>query len=287
MPRAGGNGFGGGTRISFPGQTRKRKEGCGCSTIFIIFFIILIFIFAAIASNDSESTDITYSATAFESYADMRYEEIYNSSSKTYEDNILLVFTVNEECDGYYTIAWVGDNINEEIVDLFGDEDTEYGYMTSASINKYYENTLDDDLVFLTNRMRDRVLNLDTYSFIDSEKGGVHETSRVYNFTYLYLDEEIINDALEEFTEKTDIPISIVIDYEEVVFGDEDYETVRNLLSDEYYYASGNEDDEYDEDAIISGDVDELPDDNSEDETEILSETSEASEETSTENKDI
>jgi hypothetical protein len=133
--------------------------------------------------------------------------------------------------------------------------------------------------------MRDRVLNLDTYSFIDSENDVKRTSPRVFNFTDLYIDEDIINDALEEFKNETDIPMCIVIEYEDVVFGNEDYETIKDLLTDEFFNAAGIEDEE--DRAIITGDVSELPADESEEETEILSETSEASDETPTENKDI
>ena len=72
-------------------------------------------------------------------YADYQYAVEFNDA-KEYEDNILIVFLIDEERQGYYTIAYVGDNIEDDINLMFGNEYTAFGRVMKGNIARYYEN---------------------------------------------------------------------------------------------------------------------------------------------------
>lgn len=189
--------------------------------ILLIVISLLSSIFGSISSsisNVASGGQILYDNPKMEDYADARYREEFDSAVG-YEDNILLVFLVDEERTGYYTIAWVGDNIDNNIYDMFGNEYTEYGQEMKESINKYYENSLSKNLASLVDGMADRIVNLSLSSSFEhkSQSPGEYK-SHVTNRSDLALNDETVNRSLEEFTEDTGIPIVIVVDNIENVF---------------------------------------------------------------------
>ena len=86
--------------------------------IVLIIAISLIFsVFGSLGSSISNVVgggEISYSEQKFQSYANQQYEKEFPNDS-THEDNILIVFLVNEQRDDFTTIAWIGDNINGRI----------------------------------------------------------------------------------------------------------------------------------------------------------------------------
>ena len=163
---------------------------------------------------------IVYNEKEFERYANSAYISEFGTSSAT-EDNILIVFLTNEEYDGYYTIAWVGENVQYKINESFGDQTTAFGSAMHSSINsEYYEFSLASNLAMAVSKMTGTVEGMGlTSSFITKKDHGNMTPSHVTNKSELALNEETINVALREFTEKTEIPMVIVIDTVENVFG--------------------------------------------------------------------
>ena len=163
---------------------------------------------------------IVYNEKEFERYANSAYISEFGTSSAT-EDNILIVFLTNEEYDGYYTIAWVGENVQYKINESFGDQTTAFGSAMHSSINsEYYEFSLASNLAMAVSKMTGTVEGMGlTSSFITKKDHGNMIPSHVTNKSELALNEETVNVALREFTEKTEIPIVIVIDTVENVFG--------------------------------------------------------------------
>lgn len=163
---------------------------------------------------------IVYNEKEFERYANSAYISEFGTSSAT-EDNILIVFLTNEEYDGYYTIAWVGENVQYKINESFGDQTTAFGSAMRSSINsEYYEFSLASNLAMAVSKMTGTVEGMGlTSSFITKKDHGNMIPSHVTNKSELALNEETVNVALREFTEKTEIPIVIVIDTVENVFG--------------------------------------------------------------------
>ena len=163
---------------------------------------------------------IVYDEKEFERYANNAYISEFGTSSAT-EDNILIVFLTNEEYDGYYTIAWVGENVQYKINESFGDQTTAFGSAMRSSINsEYYEFSLASNLAMAVSKMTGTVEGMGlTSSFITKKDHGNMIPSHVTNKSELALNEETVNVALREFTEKTEIPMVIVIDTVENVFG--------------------------------------------------------------------
>lgn len=163
---------------------------------------------------------IVYDEKEFERYANNAYISEFGTSSAT-EDNILIVFLTNEEYDGYYTIAWVGENVQYKINESFGDQTTAFGSAMHSSINsEYYEFSLASNLAMAVSKMTGTVEGMGlTSSFITKKDHGNITPSHVTNKSELALNEETVNVALREFTEKTEIPMVIVIDTVENVFG--------------------------------------------------------------------
>ena len=189
---------------------------------FILLLVVGLMLFAMIGStlaNVANGGIISYSEEKFQDYANTEYYKAFGNSKAT-EDNILIVLLTNEESDGYYCIAWVGDNINDSINRMFGDDTTAFGQSIIASVNDYYAYSLDSNLAMVMNIMTEKVtdLNLNS-SFKKTYSHDNSPASHLVNYTDLSLTEETVNDSLVAFTEETDIPVVIVVEDMEAVFG--------------------------------------------------------------------
>ncbi len=190
----------------------------------IILLIVGVMLFGYVGqvmTNLANGGVISYNEATFQQYADNQYAQEFGSSAKTYEDNVLIVFLTNEEYDGYYCIAWVGNNVNYGINKMFGDQTTAFGKAMISSINsEYYEFSLSANLAMAMNSMTDSItgLNLES-SFIHNPVSQSTITPHVTNKTPLNINEDTVNTALEEFTAETGITAVIVVDTMENVFG--------------------------------------------------------------------
>lgn len=169
-------------------------------------------------SNVVNGGQILYDEPQMEDYANRQYAAEFKDA-KDYEDNILIVFLADESYEGYYTIAWVGDNIANDINYMFGNEYTEFGQEMTGNINSYFEHSLSKNLASVVDGMTDEIINLGLKSsFIEENGSPAGYVSHVTNNSSLSVNEETINRALTDFTEETDIPIVIVIDDIDNVF---------------------------------------------------------------------
>lgn len=221
--------FGGGW---FHRPHRHYGGGGGCFggvivLIFIVFFMIYFFgssIFGILGSvfpnsNFSEIEIMKYDENSFQDYANSQYKKEFGSST-AYEDNILLVFLADtEECYDYYYIAWVGDHIHSDINYLFGDEYTEFGQTISECINtSSYKYSLDSNIADVVKQMETYAVNAGLESSFTCEEDHAQVESHLTNKTTLDMTEETVNSALQSFTEKTGIPIVVVVDDIEDIF---------------------------------------------------------------------
>ena len=199
--------------------------GCG-SIIFIGVFVLFVIAFFLIPKegvtiNFGEETvinGIIYDEGTMQDYANDKYTQYFGSSSAT-EDNILLVMLTNEACDGYYTIAWVGDNVDPSINNMFG-EYTEYGDALYNHIDEYFGYSLDTDLAQVVKEMTKHISGLGLSSSFNWESDHSKlSKSKFVNMTTMELTPEVVESALTEFTTKTGIPMVIVVDSAEKVFG--------------------------------------------------------------------
>ena len=190
----------------------------------IILLLVSVVLFSTISSafgNVFSGGTIRYSEAEIQGYADKRYNEIFGDNVAAYEDNLLIVVLTNEAADGYYAIAWIGDNVDAEISDMFGAEGTTFYNVMRNSINEeYFAYSLDSNLASVMRKMATHVENLDlTSSHYEEYSHETSPASKLYNYTSLSLTEATVNAALEDFTEQTNIPTAIVVDTTENAFG--------------------------------------------------------------------
>ncbi len=229
--------FGGGW-----GWGRRRRYVGGCGTglllaIFILFFAAYIFMPNGTVILGEEPVSavpegyVYYDEGTMQDFANDNYKYHFGDYDN-YENNILLVFLTNEACDGYYTIAWVGDNIRPEINEMFG-EYSEYGQALSNHINQnYYAYSLDTDLAAVIKEMTDSITSIGLDNSFSSKVSDYEKpASKLDNATDLEMNEELINGVLVDFTAQTGIPCVIVVDSAEKVFG--------AVTDDEYYAFDG------------------------------------------------
>ena len=189
----------------------------------VILLLCSLMLFGIVGNairNVADGGIISYNEKVFQEYTDMQYQEAFGDSSAT-EDNLMIVFLANEDADHYYAIAWIGDNVCDEINLMFGAEGTEFYYaMTSNVDEEYYAYSIDKDLAMTVNRMTEKVKALGLESSFEYQKDHSNMTaSHVVNRSELSITEETVNTALEEFTKETDIPVVLVVDTMENVFG--------------------------------------------------------------------
>ena len=204
--------------------------GCLSGLLGAIMLPIFILIFAAIffftsltsaITNVSSGGTVEYDEYKFQDFADAEYQKAFGpSSSGTYEDNILIAFLVNEEMDGYYCIAWVGDNVHNDINLMFGDEYTEFGSSVKANVSGEYKYSLDKSIALVIDDMAENIESLRlNSSHVKATESHSTEKSVLRNYSNVNMTEATVNDALKSFTEKTNIPIAVSVNTDEAVFG--------------------------------------------------------------------
>ncbi len=170
--------------------------------------------------SDAFGLGSEYDEEEFQEYADMQYQAEFGAYGN-YENNLLIVFLTNEETDGYYTIAWVGNNVKGEISELFGDEYTVFGDAMLSSVSEdYYAYSLSASLASVMEIMKQEITALEVTSpFRDGTPPDTDFDSHVTNHSQISVSEATVNAALRDFTKETGIPAVIVLDDMEAVFG--------------------------------------------------------------------
>lgn len=194
----------------------------GCSSVlfipvFLILFIgmMLIWLFGggtyegdAITSG---SGTYIYDEEKFQAFADQEYQKAFGDSD-CYEGNILLAVLTNDEADDYFAIAWVGDEIDPEIRNMFGGY-TELGDAMNQYVNgTYYAYSLDSDLAAVVQSMTSQVAAVSDGTVLS------HSNAYFRNYSDLDLSQDTVNAALTEFKAQTGIPMVIVVESLEEVF---------------------------------------------------------------------
>ena len=227
------------------GHYHHHHGGGGILSTFLAFIIVLVMIFGifkyvfGINGSDvrewindfkydptyneeqvyEDYNEYGYSESLFQEYTNNKYREIFGETT-CYEDNILVVFLTTDANDGYYTIAWVGDNLRYEVTDLFGNEQTALGEAMTNSISDYHGYSLGSNLANVVDKMSTDVveLALDTPYKSQADRSIVAE-SKVYNYSNCEFTEDTVNTSLKNFTDKTGVTFCIVVDNETTVFG--------------------------------------------------------------------
>ena len=189
--------------------------GAIIAPIFILLFLFVWFsaMFPSCSLIEVE-TDNTpgYDANAIGDFADEQYAAAFGLT-EDYEDHLLLVFLTDEDCYDYYYIAWMGDDIQRDVAELFGNNQTALGRVLEASINaQSYEYSLDSDLAVVFEHMAKQVVALNHESNHTCGTPDTSVKSHVVNRTELPLTEKTLNAALENFTAQTGISTVVVVE---------------------------------------------------------------------------
>ena len=211
------------------GWYRRGYGGGGCSGafsfIFIIAFLCIFGFFSILPSNEinysEEQLDsgYIYDENLFQDYADKQYRDVFTNTT-AYEDNILLVFlTESENYYDYCYIAWVGDHIDYEIAEMFGNEYTEFGQYVNDIINtSSYKYSLDSNIAAIASSMANEIASKELLSSFSCQENHNQVSSHVINKSGVDITEETVNTSLEAFTEMTGISIIVVVDDIDEVF---------------------------------------------------------------------
>ena len=233
----GGFGGGGGFRGGFGGGYRPPRRGFffmpfwggGClGALFtpiicmVLAIVMMIGVIGGGLTTLFRGGNVVYNENKMQDYASRQYATIYDPSSATYEDNVLVVFLTNEDGQSYYSIGWVGDNLKSQISDLFGNEYTALGSAMQSSINtSSYRYSLGSNLAQVTEKMETSVRNQNLDTVYRAQKAERHEAGKVYNRSNsdIQFNAETVDAALKNFTDSTDISMSIVVADAKDVFG--------------------------------------------------------------------
>ncbi len=184
----------------------------------VLSALVLTSVIGTTVSEVASGGSIGYDETTFQDYADSEYQKAFGGAGN-YENNLLIVFLTDEECEDYYCIAWVGNNIHGSVNSLFGNASTPFGQAVNQSLGATYTYSLSSNLATVMEIMTERVEALGLESVFRTDPGSSSAKSQLVNYTTLGMDEETVNTSLENFTEATGIPAVIVVDSMENVFG--------------------------------------------------------------------
>ena len=186
--------------------------------LLLLVGVMMLSMVGSAVANVSNGGVIYYDEATFQGYAKKENAKVFGNSDAT-EDNILIVVLVNDTTDYYYYLPYGGSNIVDEIGDLFA-IGRDFDQSMKGTIQQYYANSLDEDLAKVMRTMTRKVgnLNLKT-SFYDEYSHENSPESKLINYTELEMTEKIVNDSLVAFTEATEIPVVIVVEDMEYVFG--------------------------------------------------------------------
>ncbi len=189
--------------------------------LLVIFFVFLLIYMLLPSGNSGDDFAKDYNEAAFQRAANEKYAEYFDQGA-TYEDNILLYFLVEEECEDIFFIAWVGDNVSYDISDLFGGNNSVFGQAIYNNVANYYAYSLDSNLAAVVNDMENAIVNMTlSSSFNSPTQPASPSESKLYDLTYNGapdLTANTVNSALESFTEATGIRTVICVDYIDNVF---------------------------------------------------------------------
>ena len=188
----------------------------------ILVMFLLVFLLSMCQNGVEISTGDEYNEELLNDYADDQYA-LHFSKNGAYEDNLLIVVLTTENNSDFYYIAWKGDHLAPEIVQLMGNNATALGKTMNNSINESnYKYSLDSDLANVLNTMTDKItaLGLDK-SFTCSESRQVKGT--FVNNTDLPMTESTLQAALDHFAATTGIPTALVVEDATDVFVTEEH----------------------------------------------------------------
>ena len=150
----------------------------------------------------------------------MLWTAVARDSGTADVDNLLLVFLIDDDYYDYSYIAWVGDHIHTDISNMLGNEYTALGQAINASVNQTsYKYSLDSNLAQVVETLQTRIEGLGLESSFKCSEDRDLVAPHLTNRTDLPMTEDTVNAALEDFTAATGIPVVLVVEDMDDVFG--------------------------------------------------------------------
>ncbi len=120
-----------------------------------------------------------------------------------------------------YDFDWyccVGYHITGRVNEMFGGNETEFGFAMINSVDRQsYKNSLTRNLSDVVEKMQDKVTSSVEDPLRCDETPS--NSSHINNKTSLNISNTVVDECLKSFTEETGIPMVIVVDEAEDVFG--------------------------------------------------------------------
>ncbi len=200
------------------------KDIAGIALFPILLCIFAALIFAVYLSPTIKmikgDRPIQYNDQVASYYTETNYNDLYGTSSAP-GDNIVIVFFANEDCDQFYCIPMTGDNIKADVASVFSGKESAFGkaVLEKIDLDKGYENTLDEDLIYIMGKTSEKISSLSIASPFKntSDRTNLAE-SKVINKSNIILSDSL-DGALKDFTKETGITVTVIIDKAESVFG--------------------------------------------------------------------
>ena len=200
------------------------KDIFGIALFPVLLCIFAVVIFAVYLSPTIKmikgDRPIVYNEQVASYYTESNYNDIYGTSSAR-NDNLLIVFLANEDCDQFYCFPMAGENIRKDVASVFSGKESAFGkaLLEKIDLDRGYEYTLNDDLIYIIGKAEEKISSLNIASPFKnpSDRTNVVE-SHVVNNTTIELSSSL-DMALKDFTEETGIAITVIVDKAETVLG--------------------------------------------------------------------
>lgn len=203
----------------------RRYGGGGCLSnligMIMLPFVLISMLVLTMCNGVDVQINNGYDEEVFQDYANAQYREVFGSST-AYEDNLLIVFLTSEDHYDYNYIAWVGDHVATDINYMLGGNDSDLGWAMSRWINtSSYKYSLDSNLAQVMQEMTGEISDLNLPSSYTCNENHIQVESKLINRSSVEMTDSTVNDALKAFTDTTGIPVVIVVEDMNEVFGSE------------------------------------------------------------------
>ena len=166
-----------------------------------------------------DTGEIVYNEEIFQDYAYATYNSHF-TDTETYEDGLMILFLNYEDKQSISYMAFIGDNIENSVNNLFSSRG-EFGRYVESSINMdNYKYSLSKDISKVIDHMAEQVVlqDLDS-SFIDEHNMEKAPAPKFENKSNITMSSQTVEGSLNRFTEATGIPVYLVVEEGEAVFG--------------------------------------------------------------------
>ena len=153
----------------------------------------------------------SYEDSDFQDYCHEIYYDEFSSYGATEDYLLLVIATEDFNYYDYYYMAFAGDHISADVRNMLGDNSSVLGKAFSTYINSSsYKYSLDVDIVAALDKVANTISSRnDIYTCKENHS---QYQSRFENKTSIELDAEQLNEAAKSFTNKTGIPMLLIVD---------------------------------------------------------------------------